>query len=120
MRLGLALVRTLVGLLFVGPGSQKLFGALGGAGPDGTGMFFDSAGLRPGRRMAQLAGTSELTGGRLLGPWSLGAARGRERWGPGRALTALAAGARGSAAVLQLSRGQARGRGPVETATGGA
>lgn len=40
------------------------------------------------------------------GPLSLDAARGRERWGAGWALAALAAGAAGSAAVIELGRRQ--------------
>jgi putative oxidoreductase len=39
---------------------------LGGYGPDGTGTFFESIGLRPGRRNALLAGLGEFCGGLLL------------------------------------------------------
>src|SRR4051812_49813057 len=53
------LLRVLIGGLFVGHGTQKLFGWFGGYGPDGTGQFFESIGLRPGRRHAMLAGASE-------------------------------------------------------------
>jgi putative oxidoreductase len=60
------LVRVLVGGLFVGHGTQKLFGWFGGYGPDGTGQFFDSIGLSPGKRNAMLAGASEAGGGALL------------------------------------------------------
>jgi putative oxidoreductase len=60
------LLRVLVGGLFVGHGSQKLFGWFGGYGPDGTGQFFESIGLRPGRRNAMVAGASEAGGGALL------------------------------------------------------
>jgi putative oxidoreductase len=60
------LLRVLVGGLFVGHGTQKLFGWFGGYGPDGTGQFFDSIGLRPGRRNAVIAGASEAGGGALL------------------------------------------------------
>src|SRR4051794_41227356 len=60
------LLRVLIGGLFVGHGSQKLFGWFGGYGPDGTGQFFESIGLRPGRRNAMVAGASEAGGGALL------------------------------------------------------
>lgn len=60
------IVRLLIGGLFVGHGTQKLFGWSGGAGPDGTGEFFESVGLRPGRRHALAAGAAEAGGGLLL------------------------------------------------------
>lgn len=60
------IVRLLVGGLFVGHGSQKLFGWFGGAGPAGTGEFFESTGLRAGRRHAVAAGAAEAGGGLLL------------------------------------------------------
>src|SRR3979409_2753952 len=66
MPLGLLVLRIVVGALFVGQGAQKLFGFFGGHGLDGTGAFFESLGLRPGRMMAIAAGLSELTGGALF------------------------------------------------------
>jgi putative oxidoreductase len=66
MKLGTVAVRGLLGPLFVGHGAQKLFGSFGGHGLDGTGGFFESLGLRPGRRHAMGAGVSELAGGALL------------------------------------------------------
>jgi putative oxidoreductase len=66
MDLGLATLHIAVGLLFVGHGSQKLFGAFGGHGLDGTAAFMESLGLRPGRLHAGAAGTAELVGGSLL------------------------------------------------------
>jgi putative oxidoreductase len=66
MELGLLALRLILGLLFVGHGAQKLFGAFGGHGIQGTGGFFESLGLRPGRPMAAAAGASELAGGALL------------------------------------------------------
>jgi putative oxidoreductase len=57
------LARTTIGLLFVGHGTQKLFGWFGGGGPEGTGKFFEQVGLRPGRRYALAAGASEAGGG---------------------------------------------------------
>ena len=66
MHLIRTLLRLLIGGLFIGHGTQKLFGWFGGYGPDGTGQFFDSIGLRPGRRNAMIAGASEAGGGTLL------------------------------------------------------
>ena len=66
MKLGLTLMRSAIGALFVGHGTQKLFGWFGGHGLDGTGKFFESIGLRPGRRHATAAGATEAGGGALL------------------------------------------------------
>jgi putative oxidoreductase len=66
MKLGTVVVRGLLGPLLVGHGAQKLFGSFGGHGLDGTGGFFESLGLRPGRRHALGAGAAELGGGLLL------------------------------------------------------
>lgn len=66
MDLALFIVRAVVGLLLAGHGAQKLFGSFGGHGIAGTGQFFESLGLRPGRRNALAAGASELGGGLLL------------------------------------------------------
>src|SRR5215213_7846155 len=66
MDLGRTALRFVVGPLFVGHGTQKLFGSFGGHGLEGTGGFFESLGLRPGRRHATGAGVAELGGGVLL------------------------------------------------------
>jgi putative oxidoreductase len=66
MSTGLLLLRIVVGVLLVGHGSQKLFGAFGGGGIAGTGGWFESVGFRPGKAMAVVAGLSELVGGALL------------------------------------------------------
>ena len=66
MNFGLLVVRVVVGLLVAGHGSQKLFGWFGGGGPTGTAASFESLGYRPGRRLAVLAGLSELVGGLFL------------------------------------------------------
>jgi putative oxidoreductase len=63
---GRLLLRVTVGSIFVEHGTQKLFGWFGGHGPDGTGQFFESVGLRPGRRNALAAGAAEAGGGALL------------------------------------------------------
>jgi putative oxidoreductase len=59
MNLGRLLLRLTVGGTFFVHGTQKLFGWFGGHGPDGTGQFFESVGLRPGRRNAVAAGSTE-------------------------------------------------------------
>ena len=66
MKLGRLLVRTTIGLLFVGHGTQKLFGWFGGNGPRTTGAFFEMLGYRPGVLFAVVAGLSEAGGGSLL------------------------------------------------------
>jgi putative oxidoreductase len=66
MNLGRLLLRITVGSIFVEHGTQKLFGWFGGHGADGTGQFFESLGLRPGRRNAIAAGVAETGGGALL------------------------------------------------------
>jgi putative oxidoreductase len=58
--------RTIVGGLFVGHGTQKLFGWFGGSGLEATSKGFDSMGMRPGRRNAIAAGVSEAAGGAAL------------------------------------------------------
>ncbi|QGQ99033.1 DoxX family protein [Paenibacillus psychroresistens] len=64
--LGLLLIRVVVGVLFIGHGSQKLFGWFGGYGPKGTGGWMESIGIKPGVLMAVFAGLLELVGGTLL------------------------------------------------------
>ena len=66
MKLGLTLLRTIVGALFFGHGTQKLFGWFGGHGIEGTAGAFESLGLRPGRKHATAAGAAEAGGGVLL------------------------------------------------------
>jgi putative oxidoreductase len=60
MRLGIAIIRAVVGGLFVGHGLQKLRAL------DATGGFFESLGLRPGKLHATAAGAAEAGGGALL------------------------------------------------------
>ena len=66
MELGLLVLRIVVGLLFMGHGAQKLFGWFGGHGVAGTGGFFETLGLKPGRLLAFGAGMAEFGGGALL------------------------------------------------------
>jgi putative oxidoreductase len=66
MNLGRLLLRLTIGGTFFVHGTQKLFGWFGGYGPDGTGQFFESLGLRPGRRNAVAAGATEAGGGILV------------------------------------------------------
>jgi putative oxidoreductase len=66
MDLGLLALHGFVGLLLVGHGAQKLFGAFGGHGVEGTAGFFEGLGLRPGRLHAVAGGLAELLGGALL------------------------------------------------------
>ena len=159
MKLAPLLLRATVGATFVVHGTQKLFGWFGGYGPDGTGQFFESLGLRPGRRQALAAGATEASCGALLiaglatpaaaggltavmitalrtaiwkdgvkpatgefevvlaaaalalaeqgpGPWSLDAALGQERTGPGWALAALTAAGAGSTLAIAAGRRQ--------------
>ena len=57
---------SVIGPLFVGHGTQKLFGWFGGHGRDGTGAFFEQLGLKPGKRQATSARAAEAVGGALL------------------------------------------------------
>jgi putative oxidoreductase len=60
---GLTVLRLLVGIIFIAHGSQKLFGAFGGYGLEGTGQYMASLGLTPGYLMALLSGSAEFFGG---------------------------------------------------------
>jgi putative oxidoreductase len=64
--LGLFALHAVIGLLLVGHGLQKLIGAFGGHGLEGTAGFMDSLGLSPGRFSATAAGLAETVGGGLL------------------------------------------------------
>jgi len=57
--------RLTIGGYLAAHGSQKLFGKLGGYGIEGTGGFFETLGLRPGRHHATAAGAAEFGGGLL-------------------------------------------------------
>lgn len=62
---GLAL-RIPAGIIFMAHGAQKLFGAFGGYGLEGTGQWMASIGLEPGYLMALAAGSAEFFGGLAL------------------------------------------------------
>lgn len=66
MTLGLLILRLALGLTLAAHGSQKLFGAFGGGGLDGTAGYMEKLGFRPGRRSAEMAGAAEFVGGLLL------------------------------------------------------
>jgi putative oxidoreductase len=66
MRFGIAILRAVVGGLFIGHGLQKLTGAFGGYGLEGTAGGFEQMGLRPGKVHATAAGVAEAGGGALL------------------------------------------------------
>jgi putative oxidoreductase len=66
MKLARFLLRVLVGGLFIGHGTQKLFGWFGGQGLDATAQGFESLGLRPGRHHATAGGVAEAAGGTAL------------------------------------------------------
>jgi putative oxidoreductase len=59
-------LRIPIGIIFMAHGAQKLFGAFGGYGLEGTGQFMASLGLTPGHLMALLAGGAEFVGGLAL------------------------------------------------------
>lgn len=63
--LGLLALRLTAGGLLAGHGAQKLFGAFGGHGLEGTAGWLESIGLKPGKPWAALAGLSEFGGGML-------------------------------------------------------
>jgi putative oxidoreductase len=66
MKLLRFLMRLVIGGLFVGHGTQKLYGWFGGYGLEGTGKAFEGLGMRPGRRNALAAGVAESAGGAAL------------------------------------------------------
>ena len=66
MKLGITVLRVVVGGFFIWHGLQKLKGWFGGHGLDATGQMFHGVGLRPGRVHATAAGLAETGGGALL------------------------------------------------------
>ncbi|HET9093454.1 MAG TPA: DoxX family protein [Solirubrobacteraceae bacterium] len=72
MSIGRLALRTAIGGLFIGHGTQKLFGWFDGHGLDNTAQMFGSLGLRPERAHAIAAGAAEAGGGAgiLLGAFT--------------------------------------------------
>jgi putative oxidoreductase len=66
MKTGKLLARVVVGGLFIGHGTQKLFGWFDGPGLEAASKMMDSIGLRPGRRNALAASATESIGGAML------------------------------------------------------
>jgi len=66
MDVGRFAARAVIGGLFVGHGTQKLFGWFGGPGLQGTEQMMGAIGLRPPKPNALAAGLSETVGGALL------------------------------------------------------
>jgi putative oxidoreductase len=66
MSVGRAILRAIVGVLFVGHGTQKLFGWFGGSGRDATAQMMEKLELRPPKAHALSAGAAEAAGGALL------------------------------------------------------
>lgn len=64
--LGLLALRIGLGGTLVAHGAQKLFGAFGGGGIEGTAGAMHAMGFRPGKQNAVVAGLSEAAGGALL------------------------------------------------------
>ena len=66
MDLGRVALRGVVGPLFIGHGTQKLFGWFGGGGLEGTSQGLHAMGFRPARTSAVLAGVGEAGAGLAL------------------------------------------------------
>ena len=66
MSAGMLILRIVVGLLFIGHGTQKLFGWFGGGGREGTTGMVGSLGYRSPELMGLLGGLAEAVGGLLL------------------------------------------------------
>ena len=63
---GRLVARGVIGGLFIGHGTQKLFGWFSGPGPQGTGQMMQSLQMLPPQRNALLAGSTETASGALL------------------------------------------------------
>ncbi|WP_138759769.1 DoxX family protein [Modestobacter altitudinis] len=66
MSIGRLAARALIGGLFIGHGTQKLFGWFGGPGRAGTAGMMEALEMRPAKVHAVVAGTTETAGGALL------------------------------------------------------
>lgn len=66
MTIGRLVARVIIGGLFIGHGTQKLYGWFGGPGAAGTEQMMQQLNLHPPRRNALAAGITETAGGALL------------------------------------------------------
>src|SRR4051812_295823 len=66
MSVGRLAARLVIGGLFIGHGTQKIFGWFGGPGRAGTEAMMEGIDMRPAKVHALLAGTTETVGGTLL------------------------------------------------------
>jgi putative oxidoreductase len=71
MNIGRVMARVTIGGLFVGHGTQKLFGWFGGPGVEGTTGIMDKLEMHPPRRSALAVGLAETAGGALLAAGAL-------------------------------------------------
>ena len=66
MKLGRLIARVIIGGLFFGHGTQKLFGWFGGPGLEDTEKMMDKLDMKPPKEQALLASWAETAGGTLL------------------------------------------------------
>jgi putative oxidoreductase len=66
MKIGRLAARAVIGSLFIGHGTQKLFGWFDGPGLEGTEQMMGALEMRPTRANAMAAGITEAAGGALL------------------------------------------------------
>lgn len=66
MDVGLLILRVVVGSLFIGHGTQKLFGWFGGGAIEGSAGFLQSMGFKNSRMWATVNGLTEAGGGLFL------------------------------------------------------
>jgi putative oxidoreductase len=71
MDIGRVLARATIGGLFIGHGTQKLFGWFDGPGIQGTTGAMDKLGMHPPRENALAAGVAETAGGALVAAGAL-------------------------------------------------
>lgn len=66
MKIGRLLVRAVIGGLFIGHGTQKLFGWFGGPGPEGAERMARGLQMEPARESALAGGAAEAACGTML------------------------------------------------------